>query len=263
MAFTIDLTGKVVLITGGISGIGLGASLQFASAGATVIACAELAVDDQAVASFFAAMEPYRQRTFYYAADVSNEAAIQELAVLLQQEHGRLDVLLSNAGQNMFKGLDECTLGDWNHNNSLNLASHWLLARALKPLLAQASPGVIIVMASNHAYASIPGCFPYNVTKGALLSLVRAMAIEWGPAIRTVGLAPGFIDTPGNQKWFDSFPDADAERQKTVDRHPVKKLGTTEEIGGWCVFLSSTYASFASGSTYLIDGGRSALMQED
>lgn len=263
MAFTIDLTGKVVLITGGISGIGLGASLQFAAAGATVIACAELAADDQAVVSFFAAMKPYKQRTFYYSADVSNETAIQELAVLLQQEHGHLDILVSNAGQNIFKGLDNCTLADWNQNSSLNLGSHWLLARALKPLLAQASPGVIIVMASNHAYASIPGCFPYNVTKGALLSLVRAMAIEWGPTIRTVGLAPGFIDTPGNQKWFDSFPDADVERQKTVGRHPVKRLGTPEEIGGWCVFLSSTYASFASGTTYLIDGGRSALMQED
>lgn len=92
------------------------------------------------------------------------------------------------------------------------------------------------------------------------MSLVRAMAVEWGPSIRTIGLAPGFIDTPENQKWFDSFPDASHERQKTIDRHPVKRLGTPEEIGGWCVFLTSSYASFASGSTYLIDGGRSALM---
>ncbi|RKE57045.1 SDR family NAD(P)-dependent oxidoreductase [Sphingobacterium detergens] len=263
MAFTIDLTDKIVLITGGISGIGLGVSMQFAQAGATVIVCAELTGDDPMVASFFAKMEPFQRRTFYYETDVSQEAAILELALLLQQEYGRLDILVSNAGQNVFRGLDDCTLADWKNNSALNLASHWLLAKALKPLLMQASPGVIIIMASNHAYASIPGCFPYNVTKGALLSLVRAMAVEWGPAIRTVGLAPGFIDTPGNQKWFDSFPDAEQERQKTIDRHPVKRLGTAEEIGGWCVFLSSTYASFASGTTYLIDGGRNALMQED
>lgn len=263
MAFKIDLTGKVVLITGGISGIGLGASLQFAAAGATVIACAELDIDDPLVASFFEKMEPFQHEAFYYEADVSKKTSIRALVTQIGNVHGRLDILVSNAGKNVFKGLDDCTMDDWNRNNVLNLTSHWLMARALKPLLAQASPGVIIVMTSNHAYASIPGCFPYNVTKGALLSLVKAMAIEWGPAIRTVGLAPGFIDTPGNQKWFDSFPDADAERQKTVDRHPVKKLGTIEEIGGWCVFLSSTYASFASGSTYLIDGGRSALMQED
>ncbi|MGE8379353.1 MAG: SDR family NAD(P)-dependent oxidoreductase, partial [Sphingobacterium sp.] len=263
MAFTIDLTDKIVLITGGISGIGLGVSMQFAQAGATVIACAELTVDDPVVASFFAKMEPFQQRTFYYETDVSQESAILKLALLLQQEHGRLDRLVSNAGQNVFRGLDDCTIADWNNNSALNLTSHWLLAKTLKQLLIEASPGVIIIMASNHAYASIPGCFPYNVTKGALLSLVRAMAVEWGPAIRAVGLAPGFIDTPGNQKWFDSFPDAKQERQKTIDRHPVKRLGTPEEIGGWCVFLASTYASFASGATYLIDGGRGALMQED
>ncbi len=107
-----------------------------------------------------------------------------------------------------------------------------------------------------------PGCFPYNVTKTALTGLVRSLAIEWGPNIRTVGLAPGFIDTEGNQKWFDSFPDAEKERQRTIDMHPVKKIGTPEEVGAWCVFLSSEYASFASGTTYLLDGGRSALMQD-
>lgn len=157
MAFTIDLKGKVVLITGGISGIGLGASKQFAEAGATLIACAELAAEEDIVVSFLAEMVPYQQRTYYYEADVSKKTAIKKLAMLLFQEHGRLDILVSNAGQNVFKGLDHCTLEDWNRNSVLNLASHWLLEQSLKPLLAQATPGVIIVMASNHAYASIPG----------------------------------------------------------------------------------------------------------
>ncbi len=117
-------------------------------------------------------------------------------------------------------------------------------------------------MASNHAFSSIAGCSPYNIAKTALTGLVRSLAIEWGPKIRTVGIAPGFIETPGNQVWFNSFADADKEKQRTIDLHPVKKLGTVEEIGGWCVFLASEYAGFASGVTYLIDGGRSALMQD-
>ena len=117
-------------------------------------------------------------------------------------------------------------------------------------------------MTSNHAYQTIPGCFPYNVTKTALTGLVRSLAIEWGPAIRTIGLAPGFIDTPGNQQWFNSFPDPEKERERTINLHPVKRIGTTEEIGAWCVFLTSNYAAFASGTTYVIDGGRSALMQD-
>ena len=80
--------------------------------------------------------------------------------------------------------------------------------------------------------------------------------------IRTVGVAPGFIDTPGNQTWFDSFPDAEVERQRTIDTHPVKKIGTVEDVGMLCAFLSSNMASFISGTTILMDGGRSALMQD-
>jgi NAD(P)-dependent dehydrogenase (short-subunit alcohol dehydrogenase family) len=92
--------------------------------------------------------------------------------------------------------------------------------------------------------------------------LVRALSIEWGPSIRTVGIAPGFIDTPGNQKWFDSFEDAQDERQRTIDLHPVKRIGTPEEVGAWCAFLASDYAAFATGATYLLHGGRSALTQD-
>ena len=73
---------------------------------------------------------------------------------------------------------------------------------------------------------------------------------------------PGFIDTPGNQTWFESFPDAEVERQNTIDLHPVKKLGTTEDVGNFCAFLASDLATFISGTTYLMDGGRSAIMQD-
>jgi len=117
-------------------------------------------------------------------------------------------------------------------------------------------------MTSNQGNHTIPGCFPYNVSKTALKGLVQSLAIEWGPEIRTVGIAPGFIDTPGNQKWLDSFPDLEAERNRTVNMHPVKKLGTPEDVGLLCAFLASDMASFISGNVILMDGGRSALMQD-
>ena len=121
---------------------------------------------------------------------------------------------------------------------------------------------MIIIITSNHAFSTIPGCFPYNVAKTALTGLVRSLTIEWAPAIRTVGIAPGFIDTPGNQAWFNAHDQPEEERARTVNLHPVKKLGTPEEIGAWCVFLASPYASFSAGTTYVIDGGRSAIMQD-
>ena len=255
--FQVDLSGKTVLITGANSGIGLGITHQMAKAGANISGCATASDDEH----FRNAIKEYAVDVLYTSCDVTNDAGLQKLVDATIKKFGRIDVLVSNAGRNMFFGAEKTTAEEWNKNMQLNLASHWKLAQLCKPHLEK-NNGVIIIMTSNHAYNTIPGCFPYNIAKTALTGLVRSLAIEWGPAIRTVGIAPGFIDTPGNQKWFDSFTDAQAERQRTVDLHPVKKLGTVEEIGGWCVFLASAYAAFASGTTYLIDGGRSALMQD-
>ncbi len=256
--FQIDLTNKIVLITGSNSGIGFGIATEMAKAGANISGCAT-EEDDK---GFIDSIKEYNVDVLYTCCDVTNDEELQKLVDETIKKFGRIDILVSNAGRNMFYGAEKTTADEWSKNLELNLVSHWKLSQLCKPYLEK-NNGVIIIMASNHAYNTIPGCFPYNVTKTALTGLVRSLAIEWGPRIRTVGIAPGFIDTPGNQKWFDSFADATAERQRTVSLHPVKKLGTVEEIGGWCVFLASNYAAFASGTTYLIDGGRSALMQDN
>ena len=156
-----------------------------------------------------------------------------------------------------------CSEEDWQANLDLNFNSHWRLAQLSQPHLLEAGGGVIIIMGSNHAFSTIPGCFPYSATKAGLLGLVQSIAIEWGPDIRAVGLAPGFIDTRQNKNWFSSFPDPDKERQRTEALHPVKRLGSVEEMGAFCAFLASPYASFATGTTFMVDGGRSALMQDD
>lgn len=256
--FQIDLTGKTVLITGANSGIGLGIAHQMAKAGANISGCATENEDP----NFISTIKNNGADVIYTSCNVTKEEDLQRLVDETINKFGGIDVLISNAGRNVFTGTENSSEEDWNYNMNLNLASHWRLAKLCKPHLEKDS-GVIIIMTSNHAFSSIPGCFPYNVTKTALTGLVRSLAIEWGPQIRTIGIAPGFIETPGNQKWFDSFTDAQQERQRTIEMHPVKKLGTVEEIGGWCVFLASKYAAFASGTTYLIDGGRSALMQDN
>ena len=176
---------------------------------------------------------------------------------------GGIDILISNAGRNIFTGASDTTEADWQECMNLDLAAHWRLAKAARPFLRKAAPGVIVAIASNHAYGTIPGCFPYNVAKAGMLALVQSLAIEWGPEIRAVGIAPGFIETATTQPWFDTFADPAVERARTEGLHPVGRLGTVEEIAAFCTFLASPLAGFISGTTLLADGGRSALMQDD
>lgn len=262
MSLNIDLKGKVVLVTGVSSGIGQGAAREFARAGAKVIGCGRRGVDDSSVQPFLNLAKEFNTEVFYLATDVAKKEELKALATQAGEKWGRIDILLSNAGMNVFKGVELCDEEDWQYNLDLNLASHWRLSKYCKPYLEKSQAGVILLMTSNHAYSSIPGCFPYNVTKTAITGLVRAMAIEWSPQIRTVGVAPGFIDTAGNDTWFDSFEDSQAERQRTIDLHPVKDLGTVQEVGALCVYLASPLAKFICGTTILMDGGRAALMQD-
>lgn len=259
----IDLTDKIALVTGVSSGIGAGVARVLAQAGCHIAACSRTSAADSSVAGLKAEVEAAGRKLFYASVDVTSEEQVAGFVADAGSRFGHIDLVVSNAGVNVFRGAETCSNSDWAYNHELNLASHWRLAKAAKPWLEKSGNGVIVIMTSNHAYASIKGCFPYNVTKTALTGLVRALAIEWGPAVRVVGMAPGFIETPGNDKWFASFPDAEAERQRTINLHPAGKLGTPEEIGAWCAFLASPFAAFATGTTYLVDGGRSAFLQDE
>ena len=259
---TIDLKGKTVLITGVSNGVGQGVAKVFAKAGCNVSGCGRSSADAKGVLEFYKILKEESAQGIYSSVDIASKKDQEMLVKKTIETFGSIDILVSNAGVNVFEGSEKCSEEQWDFNMNLNLKAHWYLSKLCKPYLEKKGNGVIILMTSNHSESTIPGCFPYNVAKTAIKGLVQSLAIEWGPKIRTVGVAPGFIDTPGNQKWFDSFPDAETEKQKTIDLHPVKKIGTPEDVGNFCVFLASDLASFLSGTTYLMDGGRSAIMQD-
>lgn len=260
MPFTIDLSEKVVLLTGATSGIGLGIARQFARAGATIAGCG-LETPEAGHEFSEVVLQESGQAPLYVQVDVTKPDELTRFVKQTVAQFGRIDVLASNAGTNVFAGAEACSEEEWAMNMNLNLTAHWRLARLCKPWLDMAPDGgVIIINASCHAYSSIPGCFPYNIAKTALLGLVRSLTLEWSPQIRVVGVAPGFIDTRLNEAWFNTFPDPAAERARTESQFPMKRLGTPDEIGGWFVFLASDYARFSAGQTYLIDGGRAVVM---
>lgn len=264
MSFTIDLHGRRAFVSGVTSGIGAGIAITLAEAGCDVVGCGRSAPESAGARAFVASVEAQGRRAVYLSGDIADPAVPAALVEKAVAAVGGLDIVISNAGRNVFQGAADCSEEAWDECMQLDLASHWRLCKAARPHLAATAgrPGVIVVIGSNHSWNTIPGCFPYNVAKAGLLGLVQALAIEWGPAIRTVGVAPGFIDTAGNQTWFDSFPDPAAERARTEKLHPVGRLGSTEEIGALCVFLASPPAGFISGTTLCVDGGRSALLQD-
>ncbi|EOC0476869.1 SDR family oxidoreductase [Cronobacter turicensis] len=256
---TLRQTPRVVIVTGASQGIGHAIATVFLAHGDLVIGCALPSSENAPQVQTLLAAWP--GQFFYFSVDMTQTGHIQQFVEEALALAGRIDVVVSNAGKNVFAGVD-CSLETWTHNLELNLRSHWFLAKCAREPLAK-SYGVMLIITSNHAFSTMPGCAPYNISKRALLSLVQSLTIEWGPEVRTVGIAPGFIDTAGNQAWFDSHPDAQRVREKTVRKHPVGRIGRPEEVGELCLFLASERAGFIAGTTIVMDGGRSALMQDE
>ncbi len=262
MTLNIGLSNYRALVTGVSSGIGLGIAESLAKAGSDVAGCGLEATSSDAAKRFISTVESHGRRAFYQSIDLADGMAARAFVEWAADQLGGLDIVVSNAGRNFHIGASPLSEADWQENIDLNLAAHWRVAQSAKPYLDQAQAPVVIIMGSNHAFYTLPNCFPYNVAKAGLVAMVQSLAIEWGPHIRTVGIAPGFIDTPMNIEWFGKFPDPVAKRAQVVGLHPVGRLGISAEVGALCAFLCSPLAGYISGNTILIDGGRSAIMQD-
>lgn len=258
---SIDLSGRVAIVTGCTQGIGLGIAKMLAKAGCHVAGCGLSEEYSTKATRFCQQIEEQGKNALYKKVDVKLENHIKSFIEDVISQFGKIDFLVSNAGVNMFCSPEKCESSYWDENMSLNLKSHWLLSKACYPFLKE-QKGVILLMTSNHAFTTIPDCFPYNVSKSGIDGLVRALAVQWSADIRVVGIAPGFIKTEGGEKWFDSFQNPQKKKEEVTGIHPVQRLGTVDEVGALCSFLCSQYASFITGTTYLIDGGRSIVMQD-
>jgi len=157
----IQQSARVVIVTGTSQGIGQAIAQSYLDNGDIVIGCAFSALEKAANAQKMLAENP--EHYFYYSVDVTKTESIKQFVNDAEKLFGRIDVVVSNAGKNVFKGID-CEESDWSHNFDLNLRSHWYLAKCARPALRK-SNGVIIVITSNHAFSTMPGCAPYNISK--------------------------------------------------------------------------------------------------
>ncbi len=262
MPLTIDLKNCGALVTDVTGGLGAGIAEELARAGCDVAGGGLEKPADEAVKRFQSSVGARGAKAHYLPCDLHQPAAPGELVKFAAKAMNGLDIVVSCASRNVFEGVDECAEKDWRECLELNLAAHWRVARAARPWLEKARAPVFIIISSTQAFRTVAGGFPFNVAKAGLLGLVQSLAIEWGPQIRAVGVAPGFVDTGSADSWFNSFPDPAAERRRAESLHPVGRLGTPREIGGLCAFLASSYAGFISGVTLPVDGGRGALLQD-
>ncbi|MFC3550527.1 SDR family oxidoreductase [Lysobacter cavernae] len=242
------LQGKVAIVTGAASGIGAATARLFAEHGATVAG-----FDRNAPTAPHAGVE-------YLVADVTDGAAIDAAVAQVRARHGRIDVLVNNAGADVFAQPLQLSDGDWQRCLDLNLKGAWNLVRAVLPSMLDNGAGSIVNIASVHGHKIIPGSFPYNVAKHGLIGLTRALGIEYAArGIRVNSISPGLILVPRIEAWFAAQP---GMREQQTGLLPCKRIGTPDEVAHTALFLASDEARFINATDILIDGGRSQIYHD-
>ncbi len=248
-AISFGLQGRVVIVTGAAQGIGEACARRFAAEGAQVVIADVANVRGQALAAELKAR--------YLHCDVGDKAQVDALVAQVVQTHGRIDVLVNNAG--IFRAADflDVTEADFDAVLRVNLKGSFLMGQAVARVMAQAGRGSIVNMSSVNSVLAIPGIASYNVSKGGINQLTRAMALALADqGVRVNAVGPGTIAT---ELAAQAVLTSEEARQKIMMRTPLKRLGEPGEVADVVAFLASDAASYITGEIVMVDGGRMAL----
>ena len=247
------LAGKVAIVTGGGSGIGHQTARLFAENGAVVVV-----VDRNGEAAMRVAEElrSAGATTEAMTVDVAIESEVAAMIANCVATHGRLDVLVNNAGYGIAGTVVSTAVEDWDALFAVNVRGVFLGCKHAIPVMERQGGGVIVNTASGGAIVGIYDRAAYTASKGAVAALTRAMAMDHADAkIRVNCVAPGTIESPYFKTIFENAPDAAALRKNLEDRQVMGRLGQPEEIAKAILFLACDDSSFSTGSTLVADGG--------
>jgi NAD(P)-dependent dehydrogenase (short-subunit alcohol dehydrogenase family) len=252
------LEGKVAIITGAASGIGLATVERFVQEGAKVV------LADNQAAEVERETKRLRDAGFPVLAsvmDVTSTADVRRTVAAAVKEFGRLDTIFANAGIGYTGDLLGTTDEDWDRVMAVNAKGVFICAReAVKQMLAQNPAGGSVVLNSSiSGLAGIPGQAPYAPSKGAVVQLTRQLAVEYSSrGVRVNAVCPGTVDTPMLRKAMEMSGDPEGFLHMLASGHPIGRIGRGEEIAAAVVFLASDEASFVTGVLLPADGGYTA-----
>ncbi len=245
---------KVCLITGGAQVIGEACARLFLEQGAKVVI---VDVDKEKGQALASQLQQQGHEILFLASDVGNKVEVDAVIAQVLAKHGRLDVLVSNAG--IFKAAPFLEVSEYDFDEVLrvNLKGAFLVGQAAARVMKEKGGGAIVHMSSVNAVMAIPEIASYNVSKGGLNQLTRAMSLALADdGIRVNAVAPGTIATELASKAVLTSDDA---RNKILGRTPMKRLGNPAEVAHVVAFLASDAASYITGEVITVDGGRMAL----
>jgi meso-butanediol dehydrogenase/(S,S)-butanediol dehydrogenase/diacetyl reductase len=248
-----NLAGKVVLITGGAAGLGKAIAERFGDQGAHIVLADINEKTGQGVARAMSAQ-------FVYA-NVSDPASVEAAVASTVQAHGRLDVMVNNAGiESELAPMHQCTLANWRNVISVDLDGVFYgMKYAITQFLRQSASGNIVNISSIAGIVGLHNVPPYSAAKAGVSNLTRAAAVEYGPlGIRVNAVAPTVVITAMSQRLVDNSKDPAAFQRYFDTMNPLCGSPTAEDIANAVVFLASDEARFITGAVLPVDGGYSA-----
>lgn len=247
----IDYTNKTALVTGSSKGIGFACAEVLCRCGATVYLNSRNAQEGEAALQKLLARN---YKVHYVQGDVSLVSDIERMRDTISG--GSLDLLVNNAGVNLFKGLEDTSMEEFDKIIGVDQRGLFAMCKYMLPLLRSAGDASIIHISSVHATQTIAGITAYAGAKGAVVAMTRSMAQELGPqGIRVNTVSPGFTESPMLDEWLAATPDPGATMDRVNALHPVNRIASGEDIGHVVAFLGSPFARAITGTNVTVDCG--------